>query len=346
MNLETLQHLHAIELPTPYPVGPVTVYLCDAPGEPVTLIDTGPHTSETQAALEAGLAHLGYRSSDLERIVISHAHADHFGLAAQLVADSGAQVLSHCWNSGALADCQADRERRVAFYASLLQRAAVPSEIMIAIGQATRGVNRFAQPVSIDLALDEGDQVQLAHRPWQVLHMPGHAAGLICFYEPASGTLLSSDHLLADISSNPVVEPPPPGQTERLRSLAVYIASLRRVAAMDIVVALPSHGPIIHDVAGLVQERLRFHRQRMGRILEALRNGARTTWDVTCTLFPERPPLDAFLAISEVIGHLDLLEAEGSIEGQQVDGVILWKQLTGLADRDWCQADPTLPTNR
>lgn len=327
MDPEMYEHLHPIELPTPYPVGPVTVYLFDAPGEPVTLVDTGPHSGETQAVLEAGLARLGYRPSDLKRIVISHAHADHFGLAAQLVAASGAQVLSHSWNSAALADYQAYGKRRVAFYASLLQQAAVPMDTMIAIGQATRGANRFAQPVHVDLALDEGDQLRLAGRPWQVLHTPGHAAGLICLYDPASRTLLSSDHLLADISSNPVVEPPPPGQTERLRSLALYIASLQRVATMDIAVALPSHGPIIHDVAGLVEERLSFHRQRMGRILDALRGGARTTWDVTRALFRDRSPLDTFLAISEVIGHLDLLELEGLITGEPSDGAIVWRLL-------------------
>lgn len=334
MNLETLEHLHSIELPTPYPVGPVTVYLCDAPGEPLTLIDTGPHTVEAQAALETGLAYLGYHSSDLERLVISHAHADHFGLSARLVAASGAQVLSHAWNQAALADYQASRERRVAFYASLLHQAGVPVDIMLAIGQATRGVNRFAHPVNIDWTVDEGDQLPLAGRLWQVLHTPGHAAGLICLYEPASRTLLSSDHLLADISSNPVVEPPPAGQTERLRSLALYMASLRRVAAMDIAAALPSHGPVIHDVAGLVRQRLLFHRQRMGRILEALHSGARTTWDVTSALFPGRTPLDTFLAISEVIGHLDLLELEGSIEAEQTEGVITWSLLAQPPGQD------------
>jgi glyoxylase-like metal-dependent hydrolase (beta-lactamase superfamily II) len=328
MTLKTcLKHLHAIELPTPYPVGPVTVYLADAPDEPLTLIDTGPHTTNAQAALEAGLARLGYHPSDLDRIIISHAHADHFGLAAQLVAASGAQVLSHPWNVAALGDYQADRERRIAFYVFLLQQAAVPVDVMIDIGQATRGVNRYAQPVNISLTLDEGDQLHLTGLRWQALHTPGHAAGMICLYEPSSRTLLSSDHLLADISSNPVVEPPPPGQTERLRSLALYTKSLSRVATLDVAQALPSHGPIIHDVAGLVHKRLVFHRQRMDRILDALHNGARTTWDVTCTLFPQRPPLDTFLAISEVIGHLDLLEAEGSIEGQKEDGVILWKLL-------------------
>ena len=319
--------LHAIELPTPFPVGPITVFLGHGPGEPLTLIDTGPHTPETRAALEAGLADVGYSLANLDRIVITHAHADHFGMAAGLVDLSGAQVWTHPWNIRTLSDRQADRACRVAFYADLLRQAAVPADILSAVGRATQGVNRFSQPVSVDVTLQEGDTLRLADLNWQVLHTPGHAAGLICLYEPTSQTLLSSDHLLADISSNPVVEPPPPGQAERPRSLALYTESLQRVAAMEIERALPSHGPVIYDVAGLVEERLSFHQQRMIRVLDALQQGASTTWEVTNAIFPHRSPLDTFLAVSEVIGHLDLLEMEGRILGEQVNGVIHWQQL-------------------
>jgi glyoxylase-like metal-dependent hydrolase (beta-lactamase superfamily II) len=329
MNVEpSFEHLHAIELPTPFPVGPVTVYVADAPpdapSEPLTLIDTGPLTAETQAALEAGLAHLGHTLADLDRIIVTHAHVDHCGLAANLVGISGAQVWTHPWNIHALSDYQADRERRVAFYADLLRQAAVPADVLSAVGQATRGVDRFSRPVSVDVTLMDGDMLHLAGLTWQVLHTPGHAAGLVCLYEPTSRTLLSSDHLLADISSNPVVEPPPPGRAERPRSLALYKQSLQRVAAMNIERALPSHGPVIRDVAGLVQERLAFHERRAVRVLAALRQGARTTWDVTEAIFPDRSPLDTFLAVSEVIGHLDLLEMEGRIVGERVNGKIRW----------------------
>lgn len=321
----SLEHLHAVELPTPFPVGPITVFLCDGLDEPLTLIDTGPHTPEARAALEAGLAHFGYSLANLERIVVTHAHADHFGMAAELVAESQARVLSHAWNLLALGHYDADREQRTAFYADLLRQAAVPTEIMAAVGGATRGVRRFARPVEVDVSLVDGDTLHLAGRDWQVLHTPGHAAGLICLYEPDSQTLLSSDHLLADISSNPVVEPPPPGQTERPRSLALYKASLERIAAIGIERALPSHGPVIYDVPGLVQQRLVFHERRVARVLAALRDGARTTWDVAYALFPDRSPLDTFLAVSETIGHLDLLEMEGRISAEKADGAIVWR---------------------
>jgi glyoxylase-like metal-dependent hydrolase (beta-lactamase superfamily II) len=327
----SLEHLHAIELPTPFPVGPVTVYLAtapaNAPSQPLTLIDTGPCTPQTRAALKSELARLGYALSDLERIVVTHAHVDHFGLAAEVVAASEAKLLTHPWNRPALAGYVTDRKQRVEFYARLLKESSVPAEVQAIVGRETRDVNRFAQPVSVDAALDEGDSLPLAGRDWQVLHMPGHAAGLICLYDPDSRTLLSSDHLLAGISSNPVVEPPPPGQSERLRSLALYLASLRRVAALEIHLVLPGHGPAIHNAASAVHRRLAFHDRRMAAILEIMRSGARTTWDIAQSLFPGRAPLDTFLAVSEVIGHLDLLQMEGSIVSEVVDGVCIWQAM-------------------
>ena len=73
MTIDTsLDHLHAIELPTPFPVGPITVFVGDAPGEPLTLIDTGPRTAEAQLALEAGLARLGYTPDELGHIIVTH----------------------------------------------------------------------------------------------------------------------------------------------------------------------------------------------------------------------------------------------------------------------------------
>jgi len=325
MQNRSLEHLHAIELPTPFPVGPVTVYLAGAPGEPLTLVDTGPCTDDTRTDLDAGLARLGYDVTDLKRIVITHAHADHFGLAAELVAESQAEVLTHAWNSTTLGEYGADRAHRIAFYAGLMQQAAVPVEIMTAIGKATGNVNRYAEAAAVDTVLHEGDTLQMAGRDWRVLHTPGHSAGLICLYEPASRILLSSDHLLADISSNPVVEPPPPGEIQRPRSLALYRQSLLRVASMQIELALPSHGPAIHDVPGLVHQRIDFHRRRMARVVEAIRQGARTTWDVTQALFPDLSPLDTFLAISEAIGHLDLLELEGKIASVDSGGMAVWE---------------------
>lgn len=98
---------------------------------------------------------------------------------------------------------------------------------------------------------------------------------------------------------------------------------------MEINQALPGHGPAIYDVAGLIRQRLQFHHRRLARTLTALAAGARSTWDVTNALFPNQSPLDTFLAVSEAIGHLDVLEAEGKVLGEESKGGTIWRILSG-----------------
>ena len=322
-----LPNLYQLTLPTPFPVGPVNVYVaCDPNLDGLTLVDCGPRTPEARTALEAGLGALGYSVRDVRRILVTHAHADHYGLAGDLVADAAAdmQVLTHPFNRPTLEANADEREQRLAFYAGLLIESGMPEEARMAIAGIRRGIGDYATAVQVSGDLDDGKKIVLAGRSWQILHTPGHSGGLVCLYEPQSRVLLSNDHLLRDISSNPLVEPPPPGRTERLKSLVEYVAQLRRVAAMDVSMAWPGHGEPIHDVADLVRQRENFHADRAGRILELLDGGGLTIYQVVCALFPKLDPMNFFLAISEVLGHLELLEAQGQVRPMRRDGVIAW----------------------
>ncbi|MBI3241566.1 MAG: MBL fold metallo-hydrolase [Chloroflexi bacterium] len=104
---------HLIQLPTPFPVGPVNVYLLE--GEPLTLIDCGPKHPETLAALEAGLAEHGHRLEDIRQLIITHHHMDHVGLAKTVVERSGASLLTHPFNVPYFADYEAERKRHLPF---------------------------------------------------------------------------------------------------------------------------------------------------------------------------------------------------------------------------------------
>ena len=100
-----------------------------------------------------------------------------------------------------------------------------------------------------------------------MLHCPGHADNLICLYQPADRLLLGNDHLLAHISSNAIVGPPPLGETERRRPLVDYWTSLCRVYELPVALVLPGHGDAVADVRSLINSRFRFYEQRLARLV-------------------------------------------------------------------------------
>ncbi len=317
-----LPNLHCLTIPTPFSVGDVNLYLVQPalPGEPLALLDAGPHWEPAEMALRERLATLGYQVSDLEQILISHAHPDHYGLAAALAAESGAAVLAHPYAFPILEAGRSGAERTRAFYQDWFTRAGVPVSVQEAIAHAQANTHHFAQPVRPNDSLQDGDHLSLGGLDWEVLATPGHSGGMVCLYQPGSGTLLASDHLIDEISSNPVVEPPPPGTTERPRRLLEYLQQLERVAALKPTVAYSGHGRPIHDVAGLVQRRITFHQQRAEQVLRQLADRSMSLFELVGQLFNNAlPPVHQFLALSEIQGHLDMLEAAGQAE-YQTDG--------------------------
>jgi glyoxylase-like metal-dependent hydrolase (beta-lactamase superfamily II) len=317
-------HLYQIVVPTPFPVGPINTYLAIDPAGPLTLVDTGPRTDQARAALEQGLKTLGYTLNDIKRIVITHAHRDHYGLAGDIVQESAASVYAHPRSHPLVADDADERARHSAFYQNSLVEAGVPQDIQETAFEIMKGYRHFASAVSPTHTLDEGDKLRLAGRDWQVLFMPGHTGGLICFYQAEERLFLSNDHLLRDISSNPLFEPPLSGQTQRRRSLVDYIASLERTAALNIRVVWPGHGAPIHDHRALIEERLAFHRHRADEIAAALGDEPKTVYAVSQIVFADLKPMDRFLAISEVVAHLEWLEDQGKVGLERENGLILW----------------------
>jgi len=323
--MDTLpDYLHTFSLPTPFPVGPVNVYL--AIGEVLTLVDTGPRYDPAREALTAALAERGYRVADLQRIILTHAHADHYGMAAELARASGAEVWVHAAALPRISD-EGDA-RRLAFYGKVMRWAGVPLKMMIKLARTRRGMSRYSESVSPDHTIADGDVLLLGNEDWQVLHTPGHTGGLICLYQPQRQLLLSSDHLLRDISSNPIVEQPPPGESAIPRRLVAYMAQLRRVSELNVALALSGHGPPITDHRALIRERLTFHEERAHRMLDTLSDETRTAHQIARVLFPGFDPINTFLAISEVIGHLQWLEVEGRVTHDEQRGVARWQATT------------------
>jgi glyoxylase-like metal-dependent hydrolase (beta-lactamase superfamily II) len=320
-----LDYLQTITIPTPFPVGPINCYLAE--DDALTLIDTGPKDPATLGALRDALSARGLAFKDIRRVVVTHAHVDHFGLAAQIVAESGAQVLSHSYNLWWLTDFDREWERRYEFYRDVFARSGAPLEYAEKVTAGMQRLAEYADSVPADrfVPLEDGDTIMLGGSAWRVVFAPGHASGLVCLYDAASRALISSDHLLRDITSNPVMEPPTREQTARPCALVDYLASMEKTARLDIRLALPAHGEPIYDVRALVDGRIAFHRSRLDHIESQLECCAQTPYEICNILFPNLKSFDTFLGLSEVIGHLDILEAEGRVRLDASDG--LWRYI-------------------
>jgi len=203
----------------------------------------------------------------------------------------------------------------------------VPDDIVQMMDESGVSIARWLDPVPNARPLVEGDTLWMDGANWKIFHTPGHAGGLICLWEPFSRTLLANDHFIRDISSNPVLEPPPLMNGPRPRRLVEYLQHMRRMAALEPALALPGHGEPVTDVPGLVRQRLAFHKRRAQKIYEALAERPLTLWELTRPIFPKlKRGMDFFLGLSEILGHLDLLEDEGRARPLPEGAVVRWEQ--------------------
>lgn len=305
-----------LELPTPYPVGPVNVYVVF--GRRLTLIDVGPNTDEGEAALLDGLRALDVRPDEVHQIIITHPHVDHHGgLDRFRRHNRRVQVAAHM---AAAPYFGAEPERRLEFYRRWLTETGMPAALVEASLEGLRGLGALEPRSGADWWLQDGDLVPMGDGVWRVLHTPGHSGSQVCLYHEPSRTMFTADHLLPAISSNAIIEPPPVPGGGRPRTLVQYLDALRRVAALPVELALPGHGPPFVDVQALVQERLGLHRQRLQQLLECLAAAPATIFELAQAMFPRAAGQQLVLAVSEVQGHLDVLEAQEQVTSSPAGG--------------------------
>jgi glyoxylase-like metal-dependent hydrolase (beta-lactamase superfamily II) len=323
-----LTHVHRLELPTPFHVGTVNAYLVE--GEVLTLFDCGLKTTECYETLEEKVKGLGYQIADIEQVIISHHHTDHLGLVGRVLEESGARILSHRYAVPFLERPSVPRKHHEEYFQIICHESGVPDEISQVFRFSYQWIEQFSNPpVKVDLALDEGDVIRAGDRDWHVYYTPGHAGDLICLFEPESRVLWANDHLILKISSNPLVEPPPEAHLPRPHRLVEYIYHMQRMADLNPVIALSGHGNPIEDVQGLVSQRIAFHKKRAHRILEYF-DEPHNLWQITQKLFNHIPDPEKFLALSEVLGHIDILEEEGQLQRDYQNGVVFWNGVGAL----------------
>jgi glyoxylase-like metal-dependent hydrolase (beta-lactamase superfamily II) len=314
--------IHALAVPTPFAVGRVNCYLVE--DDPLTLVDAGPNSGTSLTVLEAALAEHGRRVEDLERIVLTHQHIDHIGLAQILADRSGAEVVALDVLQPWLASYGKQIEADDAFAEDLMLRNGIPRDIAIALRAVTASFRGWGSSVTVTRTVAEGDVLDFAGRAWRVHRRPGHSPSDTVFHEEASGVLVGGDHLIKHISSNPLISRPLPGDppTDRPRALLTYMASLRRTREMDLSVVLAGHGDPVEDHRALIDERFDGYERRAAKIAKILAEGPKSAFEIAQAMWGNVAVTQAFLTLSEVLGHVDLLLDRGELEEVEADGVV------------------------
>lgn len=319
--MEIREGIFQFQLPMPFALGHVNVYLL-RDGDGYTLIDTGLRTDESRAALEASLTTAHVALTEIRRVLITHIHPDHFGLAGELRERTGAQLVIHRLEVALMEPRYARAEDLVQEVGRWLEVNGVPAEAREFLQTASMAAREFVSVVSPDVLLEGAERLTVDGQELVAVWTPGHSPGHCVFYSPARKLLFSGDHLLLKISPNIGLHP-----QSSADPLGDYLASLRRVAALAVAEVLPAHGPSFGDHRRRVSQILDHHQERLA-ILLRLAAVPQTGWELAAALFPgiaERDVLQQRLALQETLAHCQSLAQDGRLAKRiEADDRVRW----------------------
>lgn len=320
-----------MRIPTPFAVGRVNCWLIE--DEPLTLLDTGPNSGTALDELEHQLLALGRRIEDIELVVISHQHIDHLGLAGIVARRSGAEVAAIEPLVPYLEHYSERSEAEDVFAAEVMRRHGIPEDLVIALRAVSAGFRGYGGGAEVSRVLREGEMLELRDRRLEVQHRPGHSPTDTLLWDPERELLLGADHLIGHISSNPLLSlAGVPEGGERPHALITYMESLRRTRELPAKAILPGHGEPVTDHRALIDSRFELHRRRAEKLHGLIREEPMTAHELAHSLWGNVAVTQAFLTLSEVIGHLDLLVADG--RAVEIDGEVIRFQATGAGNPD------------
>lgn len=330
-------HVYGVEPGTPIPgisrvalpigvnaVENVNMYVL-ADGDRVTVVDCGVWRPDLPdgglGALETGLHGAGFALGDVSRVVVTHAHIDHYGLAGRLMELTGAELWMHALTD---LDCEkyrhpdTARARRQDTYAD---HGIGPEERSDLADHLTRWMPYLYSVVEASTRLHGAERLRTGGESWEVVYTPGHSTGHICLWSAQRSLLLSGDHLLPGIV--------PPVTFERgfdADPMRSYLTSLRTVADLRPGLVYPGHGKPFGDAVGRIEAIMRSKLRRLERIRQAIQQQPTTVGELTGRLVAAAMlPHQRQLAINETLAHIACLRWSGLVERRaRPDGVYEW----------------------
>ncbi len=315
--------IHQLSVPTPFAVGRVNCFLLE--DDPLTLIDTGPNSGKALDELTTQLAARGHSISDIELIVVTHQHIDHLGLVEIIAEHSGAEVAAIDVSVDRLANFAEDAERDDEFAGELMLSSGIPADVVVALQSVSRSFRAWGSKAIVTRPLRDGETMEFRDRRLEVFHRPGHSPSDTIFWDDHRKILIGADHLIAHISSNPLVTRPLDGSSERTQALVTYMDSLAKTREMPIELILPGHGEPITNHVELIDKRMAMHHRRKEKIARLLAEGPKSGYEIAQSLWGNVAVTQAYLTLSEVIGHTDLLVNEGRVQEIEDTGVVRYE---------------------
>ena len=313
-----------LALPTPFYVGDVNVYLIKE--DPPTLVDTGPKTENAATVLREKLRDNGVRFSDIQRIVLTHAHEDHCGLAKQIRDEAvNAEIFVHEWETGHLfGRLQSEKHRR------LLEKSGVPTQIFDEMREIYGDISLLTDVLAdgeFSFLRDEAE-LEFAGGILKVLHTPGHTPGSCSFVREANRTIIAGDTILKRITPNPIIAPDPINKEKRFKSLAEYLVSLAKIRSFAPTLVYGGHGEPIYDYEEIFHRYVREIDERQRNVVALVSAEGTTAYETARRLFPNAIDngVHRFLAISETVAHLDYAEQTGKIAVEMKDGIEFYRK--------------------
>ncbi|MGH2785537.1 MAG: MBL fold metallo-hydrolase [Actinomycetota bacterium] len=316
---ELAPNLWRIPIPLPAIPGGEHLGFCNAyliGGPPWVLVDTGMTTEEAVNVLDAGLAEAGVPLEEIDSVLITHHHPDHYGMSRPIRERSGAKVMIHRRDIEMIfAGMGGGPDMKDFFYWHGGPKLEGHS------GPPILGAPEY-RPAAPDAYLTDDQIFDLGRRKMRVVHTPGHSPGHCCFALGSENIVLTGDHILPRIT--PHVGYFPGGDANPLGN---FLDSLKKIGECGFRLALPAHGDPFLDPASHVSRIVAHHEFRLRACVDALGKEAKTAAEVVPEIFGnDLPGFHWFAAFFEALSHLVHAEFEGMIKQEQDGDRIRWRR--------------------